>query len=102
MQRPKTVIYELAEKSSPKIEELANIKPRVGDGKNRRSVEDIITIYGLLVLKKFKLSMILAADCCRVPSFKDMDIGKLSNKIDDIRALLSSEMSNLSLNSRRA
>ena len=40
----KSMIFDVADKIVPKIEELNNIKPRVGDGKARRSVEDIVNI----------------------------------------------------------
>jgi hypothetical protein len=91
----KTIIVEFAEKITPRIEELGSVKPRVGDGKTRRSMEDVLNVYGLLDQKKIKLPSILAADCCRIPSLKDLDIGKLSNRIDDIRSLLATEMCNL-------
>jgi hypothetical protein len=91
----KNLIYEFADKCSPKIDELVNIKPRVGDGKSRRSMEDIVNIYSYLDVKKIKLPQVLAADCSRIPTLRDFDIGKLSNKIDDMRVLLTSEVTKL-------
>ena len=48
-------------------------------------------------VKKAKLALFLAADCCRIPSLKDIDVGKIANRIDDLRSFSSSEMNNLSV-----
>ena len=60
-------------------------------------MEDIINIYGLLDVKKIKLPPFLAADCCRLPTMKDIETGKLTSRIDEIRTFLSTEMNTMSM-----
>ena len=74
----------LANDVTPKPNELKNIKSRVGDGKVRRELEDIINVYAVLDANKVQLPRFLAADSDRVPTFKDIDVCKFSATLMDI------------------
>src|SRR2546425_4854287 len=91
----KSVIVEFAENCTPKVDELKNIKPRVGDGRNRRIIEDIFNIYAALDVKKVKLPQIVAADTNRIPSIREIDFGKISAKIIEVNNSLSAEIQKL-------
>lgn len=74
----KKIILDIANSLSPKPDELKHIKARVGDGKIRRDAEDMLQIFSILDAKKVKLPRFFAADTSRIPTFKDIEINKLS------------------------
>ena len=78
----KKVLMDLADKLvTPKAEELKKIKPRIGDGKLRRDVDDILTTFSILDNRKAVLPRILAADTSRIPTFREIDIFKISANV---------------------
>src|SRR2546426_9840476 len=74
----KSVIIDIADKCTPKINEVKKIKPRIGDGKSRRDLEDILVIYTALDSRKESIPLLLAADTTRIPSMKDVDFSRIT------------------------
>ena len=74
----KLLLIDLADKCTPKLDELKKIKPRVGEGKSRRDMEDILGIYTALDAWKEDLPLFLAADTARIPSLRDIDVSKIA------------------------
>jgi hypothetical protein len=95
IEEAKAILVTYADKCNPKLDELKTIKPRIGEGKMRRNVEDIITLYTVFDGRKEKFPPIYAADTGRVPSIKDYDMSKLSGKIDDIGNNLALQIADL-------
>ena len=71
------IIVEVVKRNPQADEVLKKIKPRVGDKKHVREVEDIFVIYSFLQEKKVTLPHLLAADIGRIPSSTDVDLLKL-------------------------
>jgi len=80
----KRIAMEFADELSPKADELKKIKARVGDGKLRRDVEDIIQIYAILDARQAKLPRFFAADTSRIPTFRDVEICTVTASISDL------------------
>jgi hypothetical protein len=92
----KGLLVGFAEKCNPKPDELKVMKARVGDGKIRRSLDDIFSVYTVLDGRKEKFPAIYAVDTSRIPSMKDFELSKLSEKIDDIGQSLAKQICDLS------
>lgn len=82
----KSILMPIAEKLTPKADELKKIKTRVGDGKSRRDTEDLLLIYELLDVRKSALPRFLAANSHRIPEMKDVDLSKITSGISDLSA----------------
>ena len=89
----KKTLMEVAEQITPKLDELKKIKGRVGDGKGRRDLEDILTIYTALDIKKATLPKFFAADTSRIPTFSEFDV---ASKIAEVNATVATQMQQLS------
>lgn len=82
----KMTLYDIAETLQPKADELKAVKKtRVGDGRVRREVEDLLLIYSVLDARKHKLPLFYAANSSRVPSLQDFEICKLTACITAIK-----------------
>jgi len=79
----KKMILEMADKCIPKLDDLKKIKARVGDGKLKRDIEDVLNVYTLLDAKKASLPPIFASDASRIPSFMDFEMSKMADSIKD-------------------
>src|SRR3989442_14879502 len=89
----KALICEIAETSTTKPEiELKKIANRKGEGKSKRDLEDILSIYNALDSKKCILPTFAATDTTRIPSLKDLDMSlfnsNLDKKISDLESLI--------------
>ena len=97
----KQVLCDVAENCLPKLDELKKIKSRVGDGKLRRDIDDIMSLYSALDVKKAVLPLSLAADTSRIPAVHDVDLNKLtssiSSKVGEINASVSAQIQQLSV-----
>ena len=80
----KKVLLDLADTLTPKPKEIKRITNRVGDGKNRRHLEDLLTVYSVLDAKKFVMPRFLASDVDRIPSMKNFDVSTLTAAVTDI------------------
>lgn len=62
---------------------MKKIKSRVGDGKLKRDIDDILNVYTVLDGRKAVLPRLLAADVSRVPTFTDLELTKLTMSINE-------------------
>ena len=74
---------------TPKPDDLKRIKARVGEGKRRRDMDDMIVIYSILDNRKVQLPRVLCADSNRIPSFRDVDISKMLVCIGELTSKVS-------------
>lgn len=82
----KKAVLEIAETISPKLDELKKIKPRVGDGKIRRDIDDVLLIYTALDARKHKMPRFVAADLDRVPLFQEFETCKFNSLLTALDA----------------
>ena len=83
--RAKKILCDFADKNSVKCDELKKRKSRVGDGKSRRDIDDILTIYTVFDARKEKLPVFYAADSSRMPSFKDVEFCQLLSTVREAK-----------------
>ncbi len=74
---------------TPKADELKKIKPRVGDGKLRRDVDDVLAIFTIMDNRKVVMPRFLAADTSRIPSFREIDLYKISAHVVGLETKMS-------------
>ena len=87
MEAAKKVLYDIADSITPKLGELNKIKQsRVGDGKLRRDVDDVLQLYTLLDVKRHAMPRMLAADSSRIPAMKDMELCRMTASIAELSA----------------
>ena len=81
----KRVLMEFADSLSPKPDELRRIKSqRIGVSKHRHAVEDLSISLLVLDNRKHPMPRFLAADTSRVPSFKDVELCKVTASIAEL------------------
>jgi hypothetical protein len=80
----KKALLDISDGLSPKSDDLKKIKIRVGDGKLRRDTEDLVLIYTVLDNRKHQMPRFLAADSNRIPTFKEIEICKVTASIAEL------------------
>jgi hypothetical protein len=81
----KKVLMELADTLiSPKADELKRITSRVGDGKHRRDTDDVLSVFTALDSRKIGMPRFFAADSSRIPSFREIDLYKITSSLEDL------------------
>ena len=97
----KQVLVDFAEKCNPKLDELKKVKARMGEGKARREIEDILFTYTALDARKEALPEFVVADTGRVPSLKEIDLCKMSAditaKVSNIESVMRDQFDKLNV-----
>jgi hypothetical protein len=91
----KKVLMEIAESITPNIADLSKIKARIGDGKLRREAEDIVAIYTMIDNRKHVMPKVFAADTSRIPTFKEMELCKVTSSISELTAKVAERSASL-------
>ena len=88
----KEILLGIADQINPKPEVLKKITKRVGEGKLRRDVEDLLAIYSVLEARKEKIPLFVASDTSRVPASGVFDIVDQINNLKTALETLSLSM----------
>src|ERR1043165_6827581 len=95
----KKTLMDVAEQLMTKVDKLKKIKGSLGDGKGRRDLEDILTIYTVIDSKKAILPWFFAADMSRIPTFSEFHVVSRITEVNDTVATqmqqLSSQLSSM-------